>query len=265
VRPGADVPTAAGPVSDGGDDRRALVLSLVTLLLIVGASAGFLRAQALKLEPSPFSRPRVERLFSPVSASRSKASATLAFTVRSPVRVKAEIVDGASRPVRELALDARWPRGRRTLQWDGRDERGRVVPDGDYQLQLTLLDRQRVIVVPTPVGIDTRPPRATVLGVSLRSLELTGSSRQSPHPLAVRYRASEPARAYLLVDGRGATRRPPAPAGIVTIEWEGTERGRPVDPGAYVLAVLLRDQAGNLGRPSEGVRVRVVAPRHGSR
>jgi hypothetical protein len=238
------------------------VLSLATLLLIAGASVGFLRAQTLKLEPSPFTRPRVERVFSPVSGSPSKATATLAFTVRIPVRVSAAVADSAGRPVRVLARDVRWPRGRRTLQWDGRDERGRVVPDGDYRLHLTLLDRDREILVPTSVGVDTHPPRARLLGASPRRLTLSGSRRRPPaRPIVVRYRASEAARPLLFVDGRVATRRGPSPAGRAAIEWEGTERGRPVRPGPHVLSVRLRDAAGNLGPPSNGVRVRVFAAR----
>ena len=257
------VPATATPGSTetGGGDRRALVLSLATLLLIAGASVGFLRAQELKLERSPFVRPRIERAFSPASGRSTKATATLAFTVTAPVRVDAEIADAAGRPVRMLARDARWSPGRRTLQWDGRDARGRIVPDGDYRLRLTLLGTRREIVVPTPVRVDTSPPRAALAGVSPRTLTLGRAERPPARAIDVRYLASESARPLLLIDGRTATRRGVRPPGQSVLEWNGEARGRPVAPGAHVLAVRLRDRAGNLGPPSTGARVRVLAAR----
>jgi FlgD Ig-like domain len=267
--PAGPAPTGDAPPLEnappGGGGRRALVLSLVTLLLIAGASLGFLRAQELKLERSPFTRPRVERAFSPACDCPTKETATLAFTVRAPVRVDAEIADATGRPVRSLVSGASWSPGRRTLQWDGRDDRGRVVSDGDYRLRLTLLEGGREIVVPTPVRVDTRRPRATLTGVSPHTLKLSATEAPPMRPIDVRYRASESAHPLLLVDGRTATRRGSRPAGRSVLKWGGKVRGRRVALGTYMLAVRLRDRAGNLGPPSRSARVRVLAPRRGGR
>ena len=238
-------------------DRRGLAPTVLTLFLIAGASAAFLRAQTLKLEPSPLERPRVERVFSPVCGCASKATATLAFTVRRPLRVDAQLVGDGDRPVRLLVAGARWPRGRRTLQWDGRDDAGRLVADGPYRLRVRLLERDRAIVVPTTVVVDTAPPRARLLSVAPRTLPRPRGTRPSARPIVVRYRASEAGRPALLVDGRTATRRDRRPSGRSLIVWGGRARGRPVRPGAHRIAVQIRDRAGNLGPPTQAVRVRV--------
>ena len=238
-------------------DRRGLAVTLLTLFLVAGASAAFLRAQTLKLEPSPLERPRVERVFSPVCGCTGKATATLAFTVRRPLHVDAQIVGDGDRLVRVLVAGARWPRGRRTLQWDGRDDAGRLVADGQYRLRVRLLEDEREIVVPTAVSVDTAPPRVRLLSVAPRTLPRPRSDCPSPRPIEIRYLASEAGRPALLVDGRAATRREHRPSGRSVILWGGLARGRPVRPGTHRIAVQVRDRAGNLGPPTDRVRVRV--------
>ena len=245
----------AEPPAGGG--ARSLAVSIVTLVLIVGASVAFLRAQTLKLEPSPFERPRVERVFSPTCGCDTKATATLAFTVKVPVRVNATIVDAGGRPVRPLARGERWRPGRRTLQWDGRDGAGRLVPDGDYRLRLGVVGRDEPIEVPTPVRVDTAPPRATRLTVTPANVRAGELSGRRPWRILVRFRGSEEARPLLLVDGRSATRLSVRRPGPVAIRWNGHVRGRPLARGRHAVAVRLRDGAGNLGAPSRPVRLRV--------
>jgi hypothetical protein len=242
--------------------HRELALALVSLVLIGGATALFLRAQALKLEPSPLERPRVERLFSPLCRCATKATATLAFTVRRPLRVDAELVDADERPIRTLSADERWSPGRRTLQWDGRDARGRLGRDGRYRLRVRLLDEGREIVVPTPITLDTTAPRATLLTVAPRAIVRPLRGRAAANPIRVVYRANEVARPTLLADRRPATRRRLQPAGRRVIKWGGRARGRPLPAGRHRIFVQVRDRAGNLSRPTRSVEVRLRrAPR----
>ena len=245
------------PLASVASDRRGLAPTLLTILLIAGASAAFVRAQTLKLEPSPLERPRIERVFSPVCGCAGKATATLSFTVRQPLRVDAQMIADGDRPVRSLVAGARWPQGRRTLQWDGRDDAGRLVADGPYRLRVRLLDRNREIVVPTTVAVDTAPPRARLLSVRPRTLPRPRSDGPSARSIEIRYRASEAGRPALLVDGRTATRRDRRPRGRSVIVWGGRARGRTVRPGTHRIAVQIRDRAGNLGPPTQGIGVRV--------
>jgi hypothetical protein len=231
--------------------------------VIVGAGLAFMRAQALKLEPSPLGKPRVERFFSPVCGCPDGETGTFAFTVKRPLRLDAEVLAADGRPVRSLAEGTRWQRGRRRLDWDGRDDRGRLLPDGTYRLRLRLPDRE--VLVPTAITLDTAAPRATLTSVTPRAVTTAQLARARAPSFAVRYRASEPSRAVLLVDGKAATRSGVRPPGPLLIRWNGRRDGRLVPPGAHTLAVRLRDRAGNSGRPTEGVRVRVRPSRRRAR
>lgn len=269
----ADDPEPAGRRVGGpkrGRHERTLVI--VTMVVILGASAAFLRAQTLKLEPSPLKRPRVERFFSPRCDCEDKSTATLAFSLREPSRLDAQVIDEQGRVVRTLLEGAELPRGRRRLAWDGRDDAGRAARDGQYRLRL-VLNGGREVVVPTPFTLDTEPPRAQLISVAPRAIAAgepdapRSSSRRRARPPAaasvteVRYRASEAARATLLVDGRIARRSGRRPPGVASLEWRGRAGGRELRPGAYELSVRLRDRAGNLSAPSRGVPVRVVGSR----
>jgi len=255
---GSARPRSPGRAGVTRSPRRELVLALVTLALIVGASADFLRAQTLKLEPSPLDRPRVEAVFSPVCGCETKGTATLAFTVRGDLRVDAQMIDADGDAVRSLARGEEWGSGRRTLQWNGRDDRGRLVPDGPYRLRVQLLgDERREIVVPTPVSVDTVPPRVALLSVEPDVVAPSPRGQPPRDVVEVRYVAAEAARPSLLVEGRAATSRGPRPSGRSVIAWGGRARGRALRPGTYGVSVLLRDRAGNVGRPSRRLEVRV--------
>ena len=42
--------------------------------------------------------------------------------------------------------------------WDGRNDAGRIVPDGVYHVQLELKDEDRTIEFPSTVRVDSTPP-----------------------------------------------------------------------------------------------------------
>jgi hypothetical protein len=254
--------------SPGGRGERALVV--VTLVVILGAAAAFVRAQTLKLEPSALKRPRVEQFFSPRCACGDKSTATISFSLRSPTLVDAQVVDEDGRMVRTLLYGARLPRARQRLEWDGRDQAGRLAPDGQYRLRL-VLDGEREVVLPKTITLDTEPPSAALISVAPRAIaaadpdrkQTRRRGRRAPPPATaaeVRYRASEPAKGLLLVDGHPARRSRPRPPGAASLEWRGRVDDRPARPGTYELSVRVRDRAGNLSTPTGSARVRVLRP-----
>src|SRR4029453_12071463 len=117
----------------------------------------FVLTEALKLEPTPISRPRFNVAFSP-------GCACIHDTARLPVRLKeaetidATIVDSEGDEVRTLTLASPREPGRTVLLWDGKDDRGEIVPDGTYRLRLSFERSDRSIVVPNPIQVDTRAP-----------------------------------------------------------------------------------------------------------
>ena len=239
----------------------------MTLVLILAASVAFVRAQALKLEPSALKRPRVERIFSPVCRCDDKRTAGLAFGLRRPSRVDAQMIDSDARVVRTLLDGATRPAGRVRLAWDGRDDARRLVADGAYRLRL-VLDGEREVVVPRPVRVDKQAPRAALTAIDPRVISAPareGGRRRSdarrssrPVPVTVRYRSTEAGRATLLVDGSTVLSTARRPSGSRSLRWDGrVGGGQSLTAGVYELALRVRDRAGNSSAPNRSLPLRV--------
>ncbi|MGH3032275.1 MAG: hypothetical protein ACRDNE_16220, partial [Gaiellaceae bacterium] len=71
---------------------RRVVVTLLVLALLVATAAAFAVTEALKLEPSALSRPRLDRIFSPTCAC-PQSTARLAFRLREADTIDAVIVD----------------------------------------------------------------------------------------------------------------------------------------------------------------------------
>lgn len=77
----------------------------------------------------------VPDLISPNGDGRRDA-ASLRVGFAAEVTVTVEVVDGAGSTVRTVAEDEAFPEGSATLGWDGRDDAGAAVPDGEYRVRL---------------------------------------------------------------------------------------------------------------------------------
>ena len=62
-----------------------------------------------------------------------------------------------ARSVRSLG-ERRVRPGLVTFEWDGRNDEGRIVPDGPYRLKVEFEDKRRTIVIPNRIFVDTVPP-----------------------------------------------------------------------------------------------------------
>jgi hypothetical protein len=130
---------------------RGLALFALTLVIVAAAVGAFLRTQALKqVEPS------VEDFdFAPAVAPTCdcpRATARLSFRLVDGQAIDAMVVDEDEDTVRSL-LTAEKRQGRVELEWDGRDQRGAVVPPGEYRLQLELRSTGETITVPNEVVV----------------------------------------------------------------------------------------------------------------
>jgi hypothetical protein len=142
--------------------------------------------QRLKLEPSPISQTRVDKVFSPVCECASDA-ATIEFNLRRADHLRVAIrVDG-----REITIaDREFGRGLVRVHWDGKG-----VTDGVYYPLVHMQRAGRTIDLPNPIRIDTERPTITFLGMTT-----------SGNKTIFRYRASEPAHGLLFVNGRRRVR-----------------------------------------------------------
>jgi len=212
-------------------------------------------AQRLKLQRAPVTQPRFTRVFGP-TCECDKATAQLSVRLRRADRLGAAIVNVDGEPVRTLATGLERPRGRTRLTWDGRDDAGRVVPEGRYRLRLRLERADRTIVVPTPVRVDTTAPRVELLSLKPRAISPDGDGRADRARYT--YRSSEFGYPVVYVNGEYTARGRHWPAGIGKAQWRaGAGDGTFLPAGTYQTYLQGVDVAGNRSEPTETVAVRI--------
>jgi FlgD Ig-like domain len=234
----------------------ARVASAVLVLALLGGTAtAFAVTESLKLERSPVAAPRIDKVFSPVCDCKSE-TARIRFRLREADRLTVAIVSGGD-VVRTLVRSQPERAGGVEYEWDGRDDGGRVVPEGSYRPRVHLAEQRRTIVFPNPIEVDITPPRVRVVSAAPATISPDGDGRSDR--VQIRYRVSENAHGLLFVDGRRTvyTRFQPR-EGVMS--WYATRSGRSARPGRYRLEVAAEDTAGNLstGRVAFPVRVRYI-------
>ena len=128
--------------------------TLIVLALLGATAAAFAVTERLKLERSPITGTRVDRLFSPVCECAPNA-ATISFVLRQRSEVTVDVLDSVGEVVRTLVRGRDEARGRVTYTWDGRDEAGRIVPEARYRPRVRIAEHGRTIVLPNPIRVDT--------------------------------------------------------------------------------------------------------------
>jgi len=233
-----------------------LTTSLLVLGLLTGTAAAFAVAESLKLEKSPITGTLVDKVFSPVCDCPT-ASARISFKLRKADRLSLTIIDSQGRRLRTLAGGRRLAGGRHDFAWDGRDNDGRLVPEGRYRPRVDLGNADRTIVLPNPIRVDTTRPRVIEVDARPRVFSPDGDGRSDR--VKVRYRLSERGRPLLFVNGpqrvRGRSQKPTG-----ELDWYGRVEGRALPPGGYRLQLAAVDPAGNVSRRAGAgvVRLRFV-------
>jgi hypothetical protein len=212
--------------------------TILVLLILAATAAAFVVTEDLKLEPDPIAAPRIDRTFSPV-CNCDQQTARIAFRLKERDTLTLTVADSAGREVRTLLKDATFDPGTHQFGWDGRDEQGRVVPEGRYSARVRLEKLGRVIVFPGGIRVDKTPPKIRATHVSRRLLSPDGDQRGDA--ITIRYQASEPSHAILLVNGRRRT--------FTRLRGEGAIRWAPrrLRPGLERLQLAAVDAAGNRG------------------
>lgn len=231
-----------------------LGVTVLVLILLAATAAAFGIAERLKLQRSPVTAPRFDRLVSPTCGCRTGV-ASLSLTLRTADTVAVAIVDSRGAPVRSLVTASRRPRGVATFKWDGRDDAGEAVADGLYRLRIELAREGRTIVIPTPIRVDGTPPGIELVGSRPSVMSPDGDGRRDRVIFA--YRASESSYPLVFVSGVAAVRGRYRPAGPDRISWRGRLRGRFVPAGSYRASLRAVDRAGNVSEPTRAVSIRV--------
>jgi hypothetical protein len=224
-------------------------LARIVFLALVAATFGaFFVAQRLK-GATPVVGVRGALFFSPNGDGRKDVT-NLALRMKQSERVTVDVIDEAGEPVRRLATGrAVGPSTTLQLRWDGRTDAGTRAPDGLYRLRANLTRQGRSVIVPRLITLDTKPPSPHVVSIAPgqvvgpkapeMAIKVKGISGRRATKFRV-YRTDLGARQLVATGSR-------AP-GLRRWKWSGRSKGAPVPPGVYVVQVIVRDRAGNVGR-----------------
>jgi hypothetical protein len=227
--------------------------TLLVLALLAGSAVSFAVSEKLKLEKSPISHTQVDKVFSPRCACPSRR-ARIGFRLRKGDRLWLSILDGEGRERRRLVDGRRLAAGFHRFTWNGRDDQGRLLPEGRYRPKVELDRARRTIVLPNPIRLDVTPPRLAILSVQPRTISPDGDGRADR--VLIRYRLSERAHALLFVNGvRRVRTRAQRPQW--QLAWYGKVRGRPLPAGRYRLLLQAVDAAGNRSLPRAAGLLRI--------
>jgi hypothetical protein len=223
-----------------------IVPALVVIGLLAGTAVVFAVTERLKLVRSPILATQLDRrVLSPVAGTEVEIS----FRLREPDRLTVSMVEADGDVVRTLLADERRA-GVVAIRWDGRDNAGRVVPEGSYKARVHLDEQRRTIELPNPMRVDTTAPRVLAVEARPRVFSPDGDGRRDK--VRVSYELSEEGRAMLSVGGDVRVRGlPRGSAGA--LDWHAVG----ARSGSYVLTVAAVDRAGNVGQPGPAVEVRV--------
>jgi flagellar hook assembly protein FlgD len=216
----------------------------ILLLATVGA---FALANQLKSQPPEIDVLRRDTYFSPNGDGRRDTD-TVVFALRFHGSAAIDVVDADGVRVRRLADDKRLRRGRSaSVTWDGRDDDGKRVPDGQYRLRF-LLDEGRSLLAPKPMYVDTVAPDVSVDVDEKARIVAPGST--VPFRVSGMGVATLPRFEVLRTDVSPVrkVRALPGEVGRDSYEWDGrTDSGVVAGPGVYLIAVTAYDKAQNQG------------------
>ena len=224
--------------------------TVLVVALLAATAAAFALTQGLKLQKSPIFGTDVQPVFSPVCEC-DRETALIAFKLRKSSRLDVSIVDGGE-VVRTIEQGVGYPKGPVEIEWDGRDDAGRILPEGEYLPRVHVHNGRQTITLPSPIRIDVTPPVLQDVSVRPRVASPDGDGRSDR--VRVRYTLSEPGRGMLYVNGkrRALTRFPRTEE---TIAWTGKAGGRPVRAGVYLLQLAAFDPDGNVTDRTSAGRV----------
>jgi hypothetical protein len=226
----------------------------VFVALVVATFGAFFLAQRLKHEPSIVKGLRRVAYISPNGDGRRDRS-PISFWLKKADSVSVDIVDQRRTLIRSLVEDRHLNARQRIrgVVWDGRDDAGRVVPDGIYEVRVTLRREGRAVFVPGVITVDDTPPRPIVVAIGPNGGEVPEylpNNRDGGVQIKVVAAGLDRRLLIFRTDVRPfkLVRTLPLGTDVKERDWDGTDdAGRDVPDGTYVVVAQAHDHAGNIG------------------
>jgi hypothetical protein len=228
--------------------------TVVFCALVVATFGAFFLAQRLKHEPSIVKGFTRVAIISPNGDGRKDRS-PMSFFLKNADTVSVDIVDRRRMLIRSLVEDRHLDARQRIegLVWDGRDDEGRVVPDGIYQVRVTLRREGRAVFVPKILTVDNTRPRPIVVAIGPNGGEVPEylpNNRDGGVQIKVVAAGLDRKLLIFRTDVRPfkLVRTLTLGPGQKERDWDGSDdAGRDVPDGTYVVVAQARDHAGNVG------------------
>jgi hypothetical protein len=238
------------------------IVARVTFLVLVGASfSAFFVAQRLKSTP-PFIEVRaITQYFSPNGDGRRDVN-RISIRLRVSDDATIDVVNLDGDRVKRLA-DSTPMVAHRPLRlvWDGTGDDGRVVPDGQYRLRVSLRKENRSATVQRTTRVDTRAPKSAVcVGTPCSDTKNAANIvSQGDRRIKIYIKGVSPWYATTFKLYRTDQGKPRFVADIPELRpgfhrkvWDGLVDDKPLPAGTYLVQATVRDKAGNFGvTPSE--------------
>jgi hypothetical protein len=218
-------------------------------LFVIATGGAFFATQRLKRSTPIVTRVFFQQQLGP-ECDCKKNRVTLRFDLPKAQHVTVSVVNSAGEVVRTFADDLFLTKGTHPFVWNGRDDDGNVVPDGNYRLRVGLRAEGRSLTAPRVLRVDTKPPRPKIVAVTPPTV-VPGSSGNrarvrirfkgpsNPPPLVQVWRTDgpKPVRVASFKGRRGRQ----------TTTWNALVDGKPAPEGSYLFSVTVQDKAGNRG------------------
>lgn len=225
--------------------RRRVVGAGLLVLFLVGMGV-FVAPFAFPTPPPIVTRFQATRQFSP-NGDGTREIARIAVRLNEPSLVSVEIRGLDDRRWKGL-IDERRPKGVVRLSWDGTDDQGRPVPDGQYVVRLRAeAGRRRWNASRRTILDRTAPPLGTL---TVQSAALAGPGEgQCRVTTSALDRGVATIEAAPSADGLAVARTGPTAAAAgdpIVWNWDGKRAdGTLAPPGLYVIRASLADVPGN--------------------
>ena len=230
-----------------------LVARVTFVILVLSTFAAFFVAQRLKSEPPVINVPQITQYFSPNGDGKKDVS-DIAFVIKVADEATVDVVNLDGDRVRRLVDSVPMqPNKWRRTSWDGKDDDGTVVPDGQYRLRVALRDEGRSAIVQKTMRVDTKAPTPrvciggpcskrdgweNVVSQGNREIDLYVQSRSPRFATIFRVFRTDQGKPKQVTRFQRSGRR---------VRWDGLVDGKPLDPGVYLIQAQVNDRAGNRG------------------